>query len=223
MDNSGCIYKGLCDHECPSTCIQWVEMKYMLKYSNIPISQQCIHRLRPDECDISAFEKLSDIQMDIEAFTNNGGILYIYSRQCGNGKTTWSIKMLLQYFNEVWDGNGLNIRGIFVNVPTYINRTKSVINRPNEEFEELRENIPKVDLVVFDDVTVARMSDYDYSVLFSLIDERLFQHKAIIFTGNVSPEDLSSIFGDRLTSRICQGINIELKGRDMRSWYKNNS
>ena len=223
MDNSNCIYQGLCDHECPSTCVQWVVMKYLLNHSNIPKSQQRIHRLRPDECDISAFEKLSDIQMNIEDFTNNGGILYIYSRNCGNGKTTWSIKMLLQYFNEIWDGNGLNTRGVFINIPTYINRTKAVINHPDEEFEELRNNIPKVDLVVFDDVTVARMSDYDYSVLFSLIDERLFQNKAMIFTGNVVPKDLRNVFGDRLASRICGGINIELKGSDMRVWSKSNS
>lgn len=223
MDNSNCIYKGLCDHECPSTCIQWVEMKYMLKHSNIPIKQRCVHRLRPDECDIPAFKKLSEIQMDIENFVDKGGILYLYSKQCGNGKTTWSIKMLLQYFNEVWNGNGLRERGLFINVPSYINKTKAVMSNPDNDFEELRNNIPKVDLVVFDDVTVARLSDYDYSVLFSLIDERVFQNKAIIFTGNVSPQDLHSVLGPRLASRICQGINIELKGLDRREWYSCNS
>lgn len=221
MDNSNCIYKSVCEKECPSTCVQWAEMKYLLKTSNIPKKQQCIHRLKPDECDIPAFEKLADIQMNIEQFTDDGGILYIYSRTCGNGKTTWSIKMLLQYFNEVWEGNGLEKRGLFINVPTYINKTKAVMSHPDPEFEQLRLDIPKVDLVVFDDVTVAKLSDYDYTVLFSLIDERVFQQKAMIFTGNVPPKDLEQFFGSRLSSRICQGINIELKGSDMRTWSKN--
>ena len=90
--------------------------------SNIPQSQQCIHRLKPDECDVPAFEKLADIQNNIVDFTKNGGLLYIYSKICGNGKTTWTIKMMLQYFNEIWRGNCLEPRGIFVNVPTFIKK-----------------------------------------------------------------------------------------------------
>lgn len=223
MDNSNCIYQGLCDHDCPSTCIQWVEMKYLLNHSNIPESKQKIHRLRPAECDIPAFEKLSDIQMDIEDFTNNGGILYIYSKQCGNGKTTWSIKMLLQYFNEIWDGNGLRTRGVFVNVPTFLTKCKAVISNPDDNFEQLREDMMNVDLVVFDDISaIGNMSGYDYTNLYSYIDSRCFQEKAMIFTGNHTPDDLKTILGDRLASRICQGINIELKGSDMRTWYKHN-
>lgn len=224
MDNSNCIYQGLCDHECPSTCIQWVVMKYLLKHSNIPKSKQKIHRLRPAECDISAFEKLSEIQMNIEDFTNNGGILYIYSKQCGNGKTTWSIKMLLQYFNEIWEGNGLNVRGVFVNVPSFLIKCKAVISKPDDEFEELRENLSNVDLVVFDDISaLGNLSSFDYTNLYSYIDSRCFKEKAMILTGNHTPEQLSEILGDRLASRICSGINIELKGCDMRAWSKNNS
>jgi DNA replication protein DnaC len=223
MDNSNCIYQGLCDHECPSTCIKWVEMKYMLKHSNIPIKQQCVHKLKPDTCDVSAFERLSAIQMDIENFVYGGNTLYIYSNICGNGKTTWSIKMLLQYFNEVWDGNGLCTRGVFINVPSFIVKCKNVISNPDDEFERLRAHLDTVDLAVFDDVSaIGNLSSYDYSTLYGYIDSRVFQEKATIFTGNHTPEQLRKMLGDRLASRICQGVNIELKGGDMRSWYKSN-
>ena len=195
MDNSNCIYQGLCRHECPSTCIQWVEMKYMLKHSNIPKAKQCVHRLKPKECDIPAFERLSSIQMDIENFVDNGGVLYIYSKQCGNGKTTWSIKMLLQYFNEVWDGNGLHTRGIFVNVPSFIMKCKSVISTPDDEFEELRSHLDTVDLVVFDDVSaIGKVSGFDYTSLYGHIDSRCLQGKAMIFTGNHTPEQFHGPF-----------------------------
>ena len=224
MDNSDCIYKGICEEECPSVCVEWVEMKYMLNHSNIPKKQQCIHRLKPDDCDIPAFEKLSDIQMNIGKFTENGGILYIYSNTCGNGKTTWTIKMLLQYFQEVWEGNGLTVRGLFINVPQFLNKAKAAISKPDPEFEELRSHLETADLVIFDDVSaMGNMSGYDYTTLYSYIDSRSFQNMAMIFTGNHSPEELQKVLGERIASRICQGINIELKGRDMRKWSNSNS
>lgn len=222
MDNE-CIYLGICKKECPNICVQRSEMNYLLKTSNIPKSQQRMHRLKPDECDLPAFEKLAEIQSNIVEFTEHGDLLYIYSEICGNGKTTWTIKLMLQYFNEIWEGNCLEPRGVFINVPTFINKSKAVISNPDPAFDDLRALIPRVDLVVFDDVTVSRLSDYDYSLLLSLIDERIFQNKAMIFTGNIYPDVLHEVLGQRLASRICQGINIELKGVDMRKWSSSNS
>lgn len=224
MDNSDCIYKDMnvCEGECPSTCIQWVVMKYLLKHSNIPKAQQCVHKLRPNDCDLQAFERLSAIQMDIVNFTYNGGILYIYSRNCGNGKTTWSIKMLLQFFHEIWEGNGLTERGLFINVPTFLVQLKNAISKPSDYLDEIKQLLPEVDLVVFDDISNITASNYDYSNLYTYIESRCFQNKAMIFTGNVPPEELSNVLGNRIVSRICQGVNIELKGADRRQWCKNN-
>jgi len=210
-----CIYLGLCENECPNVCIKYSEMSYLLKMSGIPKNRQCIHRLKPDECDIQAFEKLAEIQSNIVDFTDSGGILYIYSNRCGNGKTTWTIKMMLQYFNEIWEGNCLEPRGVFINIPSFLNKIKSTISYPDSDFEALRANIERVDLVVFDDIS-AGLSQYDYSNLYSYIDSRSFQGKAMIFTSNYSPSELKSIMGERITSRICNGINIEIKGGDMR-------
>ena len=217
-----CIYKGICQNECGSSCYRYSEMKYLLDTSNIPKSQQCIHRLKPDDCDVPAFEKLAEIQMNIEEFTNNGGILYIYSDTCGNGKTTWTIKLMLQYFNEVWAGNGFECRGIFINVPTFLTMSKQVINLPNPEFEKMRAKLGIVDLVAFDDVTATKFSNYDYTTLLAYIDQRIFNNKATIFTGNIKPENLYDVLGDRLASRICQGTNIQLRGLDNR-WSNYNS
>ena len=90
--------------------------------------------------------------------------------------------MLLQYFNEVWEGNGLNIRGLFINVPQFLNKSKAVISKPDPEFEELRNNLETADLVVFDDVSaLANMSGYDYTTLYSYIDSRSFQNMAMIY------------------------------------------
>lgn len=211
-----CIYKSVCEIECKNLCIRYATMKYLLSKSGIPQSQQTIHRLVPDECDVSAFETLANIQMNILDFVDNGELLYLHSKQVGNGKTTWTIKLMLQYFNEIWYTSGFNQKGLFINVPSFLNKAKLVISKPDEEFDKLRSKIPDIDLVIFDDITATKMSNYDYTTLLSYIDQRIFNGKSTIFTGNYSPNDLSDIVGDRLASRICSGITIELKGKDMR-------
>ena len=115
--NKDCIYEPYCDNECHSMCIRYLETKYLLDASNIPKSKQKVNTLYPDTCDINSFSMLSDIREDIKEFVRCGSNLYIYSSTCGNGKTTWAIKIMLQYFNEMWAGNGFTERGIFINVP----------------------------------------------------------------------------------------------------------
>jgi len=213
-----CIYKDVCrQKDCSTNCIRYLEISYLLDKSNIPKARQCRHKMIPEDCDVDAFDRLADIQHNILDFVNNDGSLYLYSYNCGNGKTTWSVKLLLQYFNEIWSGNGFRRRGLFINVPTFLSKSKEVIARPDTKFEELRTAIPNVDLVVFDDISVARLSDYDYTTLLNLIDQRVFNCKSTVYTGNVEPKELEKVVGYRLASRIAQGHIIELKGLDMRN------
>lgn len=214
--NEDCLYKDVCNMLCVSSCLRYRMMNTLLDMSNIPKSQQTIHRLQPEDIDMRAFEQLADIQSDIKTFVNNGGMLYIYSKNCGNGKTTWTIKLMLQYFDEIWAYSGFEPKGIFINVPTFLIKSKDIISNPDEKFIQMRDRLSNVDLVVFDDISASKLSAYDYNTLMGYIDTRLFNQKSTIFTGNVPPENLSSIVGERLASRICNGTKIEFKGRDMR-------
>lgn len=216
--NKDCMYAPYCDTECHSMCIRYLETKYLLDASNIPKSKQKVNRLIPDDKDINAFNRLADIRDDIKNFVNSGGNLYIYSNTCGNGKTTWAIKLMLQYFNEMWAGNGFTERGIFVNVPTFLTQCKSTISKPDQKFFEMRDKLSDIDLVIFDDIASTKLSEYDYNTLLTYIDQRTIQEKSTLYTGNVPPDKLSNYVGERLASRIANNsILIELKGRDMRN------
>lgn len=218
-----CIYKDWCKLECRFGCARYIEMDYLLEHSGIPKSKQRKHKLTPESCDVDAFNKLANIQQNIEDFVDSDSSLYLYSCNCGNGKTTWTVKLMLQYFNSVWECNGLRTRGLFIHVPTFLNKCKIIISYPDPKFEALRIKIPEVDLVVFDDISACRLSDYDYTNLLSLIDQRVFNEKTSIYTGNVKPTELHEIVGHRLASRICKGTIIELKGLDRRhDWTANN-
>ena len=218
MKIQDCIYKDICDNDCGISCLRYLEMKYMLDNSNIPKSMQRITKLIPDDCDYNAFVKLADIQQSVGDFVDSGSNLYIYSNMCGNGKTTWSLKIMLQYFDSVWAGNAFTKRGLFLNVPTFLYECKNAITNPTKEFNNLKALIPTVDLLILDDIACTDLSKFDYSTLLVYINSRVLNKKSIIYTSNVKPEDLYDIVGQRIASRICSKdtIKVEFKGGDNR-------
>lgn len=219
-----CIYKDICEIEhCKKACIRYVEMNFMLNNSNIPKAKQKINTIIPDECDVKAFMRLSKIRENIVDFTENGNSLYIYSTNCGNGKTTWAIKLMLQYFHECWAGNGFKERGIFIHIPTYLYMCKQNISHTDEYFEQLKLLLLEVDIVVWDEVASSKLSEYDYNNLLVLLNQRELRCKANIFTGNIEPNQLNSYIGNKLTSRVLNSCElIELKGGDKRNGTASN-
>lgn len=217
MKKEDCIYNEICNLECNDSCLRYLETKYMLENSNIPRAKWRINTLFPDQCDLEAFEKLAEIRSNIIDFTENGSSLYIYSTNCGNGKTTWAIKLMLQYFHLRWPGNGFTKRGVFVNVPTFLYQCKEQISHPTHEFEQLKKSLEDIDLVIWDEIAGTRLSEYDFNNILVLLNTRELNEKANIFTSNIRPEELEKFVGAKLASRINGNcIRVELKGGDKR-------
>ena len=100
-----CLYKEVCTNQCSESCIRYNSMKSLLSYSNLPPSKHILVQFIPMEVDLSSFCKLAEIKKNIKDFVQSGSNLYIYSSVTGNGKTSWSIKLLLKYFDEIWAGS----------------------------------------------------------------------------------------------------------------------
>ena len=214
-----CWYKEVCSQKDCTDCIRYAEMKNLVETSNLPKGRCSIDKLTlyPQDCDLEAFVKLKDIKDDIVGFVERGESLYIVSPITGNGKTTWAIKLMMKFFDSIWAGNGMRVRAIFVNVPTLLNKMKQNISVKDPKVEELLQRLPTVDLVVWDDICGAQLSQYDYSQLLSFIDERVVNGKANIYTGNTLKEEMPRVVGDRLTSRIWNlSTIIEFYGEDRR-------
>lgn len=165
--------------------------------------------------DIDKYYQLSAIKDDIVSFVNNGENLFICSKYTGNGKTSWALKLLLKYFDEIWAGNGFRVRGLFVNVPTLLLQLKNFNNPISEEYKK---QLMNADLVVWDEIASTSISNYDYGNLLMFLDHRIFSEKSNIFTSNATTqEDLEKSIGAKLTSRIwnCSEV-IEFKGKDRR-------
>lgn len=199
--------------------LRFQEMLYMIDTSCIP-KHVIGTKLTPDNVDYDKFVRLANIQDNILEFVNTGSNLYLYSQTCGNGKTTWAIKLLLQYFNEVWACNNYRERGLFINVPTFLTKTKVIISRPDESFERMRGLIENVDVVVWDDIASTKLSDFDYNTLLTYIDKRTLEGKCNIYTGNIVPGELDKYIGQRLSSRVLNHSTVvEIRGKDRRkSW-----
>jgi DNA replication protein DnaC len=192
-------------------------MKYLMENSGIP--KKCRHPIYLDgRDDPKSFKLLADIKDDIVNFVDNGESLYIFSEYTGNGKTSWAIKLLLKYFDSIWAGNGFRVRGYFQHVPTLFNVLKDF----SKSHEVLKNTLETVDLVVWDDIAAAKLSDYDIQQLLIIIDSRVSEGLANIFTGNlISHEALQKAVGDRLASRIWHTSTlVEFKGKDRRSEWR---
>lgn len=214
--NSKCWYNEVCNLQSCNSCLRYEEMSYLMDSSGIPEARQLPTELIPDSKDYESFIQLKEIKNNIVRFVNGGNNLFICSNNCGNGKTSWALKLMLRYFDQIWSGNGFRVRGLFVHVPTLLFQLKNFEKPLSTEYKH---NLIETDLVIFDDISESNISSYDYSNLLTIIDGRLLYNKSCIFTSNqTQKKDLEDILGVRLASRIYnESMIIELVGKDRRN------
>lgn len=170
-----------------------------------------------DGTDLPEFRALKAMSDDIVNFVNDGRQLYLHSSQAGNGKTSWSLKLLQSYFNQIWEKSALRCRALFINVPTFLIELKNHISEKSEYVENILENVKKCDLVIWDDIGTKSATSFEHEHLLSMIDSRINNGKANIFTSNLNDEEMHQVLGDRLASRICNlDMNICFHGGDKR-------
>lgn len=210
-----CWYKSVCTYEPCTNCIRYVEMKYLMEHSGLSKKRQKPIKLN-GAYDQKAFKLLDEIRLDIVNFVESGESLYLYSEHTGNGKTSWSIKLLLRYFDQIWAGNGFRQRGYFISVPAFLNQVKNFSDEKARQ--KLIKTLSTVDLVVWDDIASTKLSDYDIQQLLIVVDQRIAEGLANIYTGNITSRDkLEIALGDRLASRIWNTSTlVEFKGKDRR-------
>lgn len=214
-----CWYEKVCkllDNNCKENCIRFTNMKLLVDNSGLPLDLQHPQLVKPDDIDTRSFLILNKIKTNIDKFVEQGDLLYLWSKITGNGKTTWSCKLLMSYFDKIWAYSQLKCRGIYLYTPTFLNTLKTQFLN-NQNLSEYISNIKNADLVIFDDLGVGKLSDYDRNNLLDVIDSRLNNHKSTIFTSNLDYTQLCELFGDRLSSRIYNSSTVvELKGSDKR-------
>ena len=192
-------------------------MFYLLNKSRLPKSKHRLLKLIPEKCDVEAFHQLNNLKTNILEFVKSGDSLCICSKNCGNGKTTWAIKLMQAFFNGVWFGNRYRTRAVFINVPNFMTKLRENISNKDEELEQLLTDLETADLVIWDDIAACTIKEFDHLNLYSYIDGRILNEKSNIFTSNLIGEAFKTAIGERLYSRVWnKSIKVEFKGLDRR-------
>lgn len=206
------------DQICKKTCHRYLEMCQLITNCGMPNAEKWIKPIQPEKCDLNAYRELQSIKDNIVDFVDNGQNLYIYSPNCGNGKTTWAIKIMYKFFDEVWSGNGFRPRAYFIFTSDYLNEMKfPSLSSDQDKLKRINKLIREVDLVIWDDIAVNELTKAEHSILLSVIDKRMQQGKSNIYTGNMLDSNLESAVGSRLFDRIQQNSKvISLVGQSRR-------
>lgn len=204
-------------------CLRKYKMDDLYNNSLLSANQRkrVVIHVDADGTDYNEFLKLSDMERNIVSFVESGKNLFLHSSNCGNGKTTFAIRLIQAYFNKIWPRSSLGCHALFIDVPSFLIALKNNISNHDQYAQFIKENIMRADLVVFDDIAAKVGSTFEIDQLLSYINGRIALGKSNIYTSNLSFKEMQQALGDRLASRICQlSIDVELHGSDKRSLVK---
>lgn len=216
-----CFLYDNCNHkDCNKDfCLRKYKMDSLYSAALMTEQQKKHITLRVDEdgTDLEQFKQLADIEQNIVAFIKEGKNLYLHSSNCGNGKSSWSLRLVEAYFNKIWARTEVKCRVLFISVPRFLLALKDNITAKNAYVDYVKDNVLEADLVVWDDIAAKMGSEFELTHLLNIIDNRLALGKSNIYTSNLNRQQLYTALGERLTSRIANmSIDIELFGADKR-------
>lgn len=226
MTENACFLYNNCNHkDCESSfCLRKYKMTELYNLSLIPptLRDHITLHVDADGTDYDQFKQFSEIEKDIVNFVKAGKNLYIHSSNCGNGKTSMSLRLAESFINKIWPKSAIKSRVLFISVPRFLLELKSNISKPSDYIDFIEDNVLEADLVIWDDIAAKISSEYEISHLLSIIDNRITKGGSNIYTSNLSPAEIERALGARLASRVCNySIEIELHGLDKRKILQN--
>ena len=204
-------------------CVKKFKLDYLFDQALLSEKhkKELVLRVDADKRDLEAFKYLKSIQNSVEKFVENGDNLYIHSLISGNGKTSFAIKILKEYFYRIWSKSDLRCRGLYIHVPKYLISLKDNISEKSDYVQHIKKNALDADLVIFDEVGTKSLTSFEFENILTIINARLDYGKANIYTSNLTNEELLDNLGSRLYSRIVNNSNdVVFVGQDKRGLFQ---
>lgn len=236
-----CWLHNQCNHiDCDSPfCMRLFKLDYLYEQALIPIELRKHRELCLDSTedmknniedmkkttDYLAFMGLKELENDILGVVERHENIFISSNICGNGKTSWALKLIQSYFNKIWSKSALTCRALFINVPRFLLALKDNITNHSEYIQHIKDNVLTCDIVVWDEIGTKGLTQFEHEHILNYINARLDSGKTNIYTSNlVSEPELKLALGERLYSRICFGSWVfNFNGADKRKVFKPNA
>ena len=221
MSTKKCYAKDYCKGygtpKCTERCDFWWKLNTLYNKSNLPMRYRYNIPLRPEQIDREAFLKLKDYLDNVVDRVENGDSLYIYSENTGNGKTTWSSKIMNQYIRKIVAKSDLENEVLYLNVSLFVEAMRNQYSEYSDDIARLREDAMNCKLLILDDIGAERPSEYVCERLYDLINHRYTNMLPTIYTSNLTPFELGDRLGSRIESRVRSAEQIKLDGADRRT------
>ncbi|MDO4265100.1 MAG: ATP-binding protein [Eubacteriales bacterium] len=144
-----------------------------------------------------------------EDFPEKGGNLLLCG-QTGTGKTFLSSCIAAEVIGQC-------CQVLYVRAGDFFDRlARESFERSQGEGGSQTDAAFTCDLLILDDLGTERRTDFTLSKLFSLINDRLLHDRATIISTNLDGNQLTSAYGERLTSRLANYTVIPFYGKDLR-------
>lgn len=188
---------------CDEHCAIYRSMKNAFSGSNLPQKYWYPFSLKNIPVDSKGIAQINEIRQNIDTFVNGGKNLLLQSNQCGNGKTSWGIKLLQkQIESHYMQSVGSWPPAFFIYVPNLLLSARESITNKSSNRSTLRLVLENCPLVLFDDIGCIPLKDYDLLILSSIIENRISAGLSSIYTTNLKDKQLATNLGDRLFDRI---------------------
>lgn len=160
--------------------------------------------------------KLSDLVEDFPKLSNNffPDRSYYIVGPTGSGKTHCLCAMLKERILSRFDKKNC----LFLPVEDLLDDLRSCYSDKNDSREDvLITRLKEIDILGLDDLGSERMTDWVFSKMYQIINNRYNNMKLIYITSNLDLSELSSKFDERIASRLFQMCEtIRLEGKDKR-------
>lgn len=191
------------EDNCSEECDIYVLLKALYSQSNIPkVYQIDVEMQTTSQEETNIYRKLNKYLEEIWKNVINGKGLYLHSVGTGNGKTTWACKMVNAYFRKIVFTSSLEYEGFYINTPTFLEELRASYDEKSAEFSKKMYMVMNCKLLVIDDIGSEKPSDWVTERLYTIINNRITNGLATIYTSNVSLESLETALGHRIASRI---------------------
>lgn len=165
---------------------------------------------------ISPYENIKRIVNDAKNYANNFPNsyrnLYIFG-DVGRGKTF----LINSIAKEILDKNYSVLYLTATKLFSFMNDYLYAFSERKEELKEKYDLIFDSDLLIIDDLGSENDRNSNESNLFEIVNDRIINKKAMIFSSNYSEDELMEFYGDRIFSRIIGSSHVmEIFGEDLR-------
>ena len=215
-----CYAESYCKKDrsaCSEICGGYRVLRALYNLSRIPERYRYNIPLKPEQADIKSFEALNEYKENVLDRVKAGEGLYIWGKSTGSGKTSWACKIMSHYFRKIAFNTGLENEGLYIFLPTFLEDLRDSYDSREADFEQVLSMVKNCKLLIIDDIGAERVTEWVRERLVSIINTRVSNDLATIYTSNLSPEELRAELGDRIASRVLGSSKVvEITGGDRR-------